>query len=173
MPAHLYKTEGLANLEKNPPELTDAGKYGGRVRCATCVWSFSVSTLAENDRFMGTSLPSWATPVSMRLKSEHLGEDMRFDLGLWELGGQIGDEVDYNCFADAFLIESPSDETQAELLIEKNKVEPNFGEPLWKWAGETSDPQQDYWIGLRCHTKGTPLVSGSKTLVLTVLYVLD
>jgi len=182
--ATLYKAESISNLELADPVLSPLGKFGGRVRCAMPTFTVDGDGSASfigTDIFHFIKLPSHATVVSLRMINDDLGSTIDTNIGLYlPIAGDSGDElnatvVDMDCFCEDVNLGQQAETIKWELLggPAASDMIGNIGEPLWVWAGETSDPQVDYWISMTFGTTTSSIPTDARSFGLIILYVID
>lgn len=160
------------SLLSNRPSLTSAGSPrnvandGGRVRSKNGTVSLATGDLDSSDIVMLAGVPTGATITSIKLAADALdsGSALAWSLGIFDEADDTSETGDEDVYGTAITLGQAAT-SFTEYAFEARGIE-KAGQKVYEDAGDSSDPDSEYFVGLTVATAPATAASGDLSFII-------
>jgi|TARA_R100000700_G_C3154815_1_gene132385 hypothetical protein len=158
-----------SNFVADPMVMSPVHQLTGSMRVACGTIALASGDLSASDTVMLAPVPTNAAVISIKLFNDDLdsGSTNTCDVGLYTSDGNVTAKDD-DCYASAITDLRAAVTTGTEVAFEARDIN-KMGQQVWQDAGESSDPVDQYFIGLKFDAAGD--TGGDLSFIVT--YVVD
>ena len=167
------KSPNVANLDSSPPVHPDVSQLGGRVRIACGTLPVPIADADSGDIILLERLPVNCVPLSIMIFNETLdsASSLTVDVGVYDNAATAAAK-DANVFATLVTTFQSDNFVGVDMIVEAGDAAMIlYGQKLWEWAGDSTDPGGLYHIALTIVTVAGTQVAGD--ISWRILYSID